>query len=140
MDAQKIAEQCANYLYANDRASRDLGMSMKEIAPGYAALTMVVREDMVNGHGNCHGGFLFTLSDSAFGLACNTYNEMTVAQGCSIDFLSPAQLGDQLTAIAREQSKGRTTGVYDVLVTREDGKKVALFRGKSFSLGKPLLP
>lgn len=139
-DPQKLAEQCAEFMFANDRASQGLGMKIDCVTPGNAQLSMSVCEDMLNGHGRCQGGFVFALADSAFAFACNSYNQVTVGQGCSIDYLKPVKLGERLTAIAQEQFRGRTTGVYDVVVTREDGKRVALFRGTSFSLEKTLLP
>jgi|SRR5437868_8615038 len=130
-EAQAVAEEAANAMYEQDRASRSLGMKLVEIRPGYACLKMKVREDMVNGHNLCHGGLIFTLADSAFAFACNSYNIVTVASGGSIDFLLPGSLGDELTAIAQEQSRSRRTGVYDVAVTNQSGARVALFRGRS---------
>lgn len=136
---QQLAERCAEAMYKQDRASRALGMQLEEIAPGFSKISMVVQEHMLNGHDNCHGGYIFTLGDSCFGLACNTYNQITVAQGCSIDYVRPAKLGDRLLATAREQSRGKTTGLYDVEIVREDGKPIAFFRGKSFATSQPLL-
>lgn len=131
--AQALAERCAAQMYGDDRASRALDMRIETIAPGHAVLAMRVRADMVNGHDICHGGFIFTLADSAFAFACNTYDRVSVAQGASIDFVRPAMLGEELRAEAREVSRGARTGVYDVEVRRADGKLVACFRGKSFS-------
>ena len=96
-------------------------------------------EDMVNGQGNCHGGVLATLADSAFAFACNTYDEVTVAAGFDIVFVAPARLGDQLTATALERARFGRSGLYDVSITRADGELVAEFRGRSRSLGRPLL-
>ena len=95
---------------------------------------MTVRQDMVNGHHICHGGLIFTLADSAFAYACNSYNKNTVASACHIDFLSPAKEGDILEAEAIEQSLSGRTGVYDVTVRTRNGKTVALFRGKSYRI------
>ena len=96
---------------------------------------MTVREDMVNGHELCHGGLIFTLADSAFAFACNTYDAVTVASAASVEFLLPARLGDELTAIAEERSRSKRTGVYDVAVRNQQGDCVALFRGRSHELG-----
>lgn len=94
---------------------------------------MTVRDSMLNGHGICHGGFIFSLADTAFAYACNSGNELTVAQHCSIDFLRPARAGEQLTATAREVSRRARSGIYDVAVCGQDGETVALFRGLSRS-------
>ena len=138
--AQETAARCAEQLYENDAASKSLGICVESIGPGTSRLTMLVRPDMLNGYESCHGGFIFSLADSAFAFACNAYDQITVAQGCNIEFLSPGRLGDLLIADAREKSRGRTTGLYEVEVSREDGKKIALFWGKSFSTGQKLLP
>jgi acyl-CoA thioesterase len=106
-------------------------MQVTAIAPGRATLTMPIREDMLNGHAICHGGFIATLADSAFAYACNSHNFNTVGAGCSIDYLSPGREGELLTAQAQEQALSGKTGVYDIVVTNEEGRKVALFRGKS---------
>jgi acyl-CoA thioesterase len=130
-DAQHVAETAARRMYEQDSASRALGMRIVEIRPGFARLVMQVREDMVNGHQICHGGLIFTLADSAFAFACNTYNLVTVAAGGSIDFLRPGRLGDTLTATAEERSRSRRTGIYDVTVLNQAGECVAMFRGRS---------
>ena len=131
-DPVTLAERVAEQMFASDRASQALGMRIASIGPGYATLTMTVRADMVNGHAICHGGFIFTLADSAFAFACNSYNFNTVAQGCSIEFLAPAHEGDVLTAVAQERSLSGRTGVYDIEVTSQQGQTIALFRGKSY--------
>ena len=134
-DPQAVAEASARSMYAQDRASQALGMRILEIRPGYARLAMTVREDMVNGHKICHGGLIFTLADSAFAFACNTYDLVTVASSGSIEFLLPARLGDELTAIAEERSRSKRTGVYDVAVRNQRGENVAMFRGRSHEIG-----
>lgn len=134
-DPQAVAEASASAMYAQDRASQALGMRILEIRPGYARLAMTVREDMVNGHKICHGGLIFTLADSAFAFACNTYDVVTVASSGSIEFLLPARLGDELTAIAEERSRAKRTGVYDVAVRNQRGECVAMFRGRSHEIG-----
>jgi acyl-CoA thioesterase len=126
-------------MFAQDRASQALGMRIIEVTPGYAQLAMSVREDMVNGHQICHGGLIFTLADSAFAFACNTYNAVTVAAGATIEFLAPGRLGDELTATAQEQSRSRRTGVYDVTVRNQRGDCIALFRGRSHEIGGRLI-
>ena len=133
-EAQALAERVAAGMYERDRASQAMGMQIGAIGPGYAELTMTVRADMLNGHAICHGGFIFTLADSAFAYACNSYNLMTVASGCAIDFVAPAREGDMLAAMARERSVSGRTGVYDIEVTNQRGETVAYFRGKSYRI------
>lgn len=132
--AQALAQRVADGMYARDRASQALGMRIVDVGPGRARLAMTVRADMLNGHAICHGGFIFTLADSAFAFACNSYNLTTVASGCAIDFLAPAHEGDMLTATAIEQSVTGRTGVYDIDVTNQRGERIALFRGKSYRI------
>lgn len=134
-DPQSVAAGSARAMYAQDHASQALGMRILEVRPGYARLSMTVREDMVNGHKLCHGGLIFTLADSAFAFACNTYNSVTVASAANVEFLLPARLGDELTATAEERSRSKRTGVYDVVVRNRQGESVALFRGRSHELG-----
>ncbi|HEV8259116.1 MAG TPA: hydroxyphenylacetyl-CoA thioesterase PaaI [Casimicrobiaceae bacterium] len=133
-EAQALAERVAAGMYARDCASQAMGMQISAIGPGYAELTMTVRADMLNGHAICHGGFIFTLADSAFAFACNSYNLTTVASGCAIDFVAPAREGDVLAAMARERSVSGRTGVYDIEVTNQRGETVAYFRGKSYRI------
>ena len=140
LTAQRLAEATRDAMYAGDRATRSLGMEVREIAPGSATLVMRVREDMLNGHDMCHGGLIATLADSAFAYACNSYNELTVASGFEADFVAPARLGDVLTACCTERSRTGRTGVYDAEVTNQRGERVALFRGRSYTLkGKPVV-
>jgi acyl-CoA thioesterase len=124
----------AQSMFERDRASRSLGMRILEVRPGYARMSMTVRDDMVNGHDICHGGLIFTLADSAFAFACNAGKPTTVASGASIEFLRSAHRGDELTAIAEERSRSKRTGVYDVSVQNQNGECVALFRGRSHQL------
>ena len=130
-DAQAVAELAAAGMFARDRASSGLGMRLTGVGPGHSQMTMAVRAEMLNGHATCHGGFIFTLADSAFAFACNSYNLTTVAAGCSIEYLAPAREGDVLTATAREQSLTGRSGVYDIDVKNQRGETIALFRGKS---------
>lgn len=136
--AQQTAEHVRDAMWRNDRASQALGMQVVAVGPGSATLTMAVREDMLNGHDICHGGLMTTLCDSAFAFACNAYNELTVASGFSIDIMAPARQGDVLTARCTEQSKSGRTGVYDVELSNQRGERLALFRGRSYTVrGKP---
>jgi acyl-CoA thioesterase len=130
-EAQSLAERVAAEMFARDRASQTMGMRIAKVGPGRAELTMKVRADMLNGHATCHGGFIFTLADSAFAFACNSANMTTVASGCSIDFIAPAREDDVLTAIGEERSLSGRTGVYDIEVRNQRGETIALFRGKS---------
>jgi acyl-CoA thioesterase len=134
VDSQRLAERVAARMFDDDRASRALGMRIESVAPGRAEMAMTVRDDMVNGHAICHGGFIFLLADSTFAFACNSYNRDTVAQGCTIDYLAPARIGDVLRARGIERSRTGRTGVYDIEVTNQDGVTVALFRGKSYRI------
>ncbi|MBV9113416.1 MAG: hydroxyphenylacetyl-CoA thioesterase PaaI, partial [Hyphomicrobiales bacterium] len=118
MSAERLARAAADAMWAQDKASRALGMAITEIGPGVATLTMSITEMMVNGHGLCHGGYIFTLADSAFAFACNSHNQRAVAQHCAITYLTPGRLGDILTARCREVSRAERSGVYDVTVTR----------------------
>ena len=133
-EPQALAEAVAQAMWSRDQATQALGMAITAIAPGHATVTMPVRQDMLNGHGICHGGFMFTLADSAFAYACNSYNRNTVASACAIDFLAPAREGDLLEAEATERSRSGRTGVYDITVRVVGGKTVALFRGKSYRI------
>ncbi|ASK35360.1 phenylacetic acid degradation protein PaaD [Alcanivorax sp. N3-2A] len=130
-EAQQLARRCADAMYERDLATRHLGMRIIEVGPGTAKLAMPVREEMIQGHDSCHGGYIFTLADSAFAFACNTYDLATVAAGCQIEYVAPGKLGDVLTATAEEQARKGRTGVYDVRVENQSGDLVALFRGKS---------
>ena len=138
--AQVVAERCAAVMWEGDEASRSLGMTLEAVRPGYARISMPIRADMVNGHDNCHGGLIFTLADSAFAFACNGSNRLTVASGASIDFIAPGRRGDVLTATCQEQSRSGRTGVYDVRVENQDGRLVALFRGRSYTIAGSLVP
>jgi acyl-CoA thioesterase len=133
-ESQELAERVADAMYSRDSASQRLGMKIASVGAGHAELTMTVRADMLNGHDICHGGFIFTLADSAFAYACNSYNLTTVASGCAIDYMAPAREGDMLTAYARERSVSGRTGVYDIDVKNQRGETIALFRGKSYRI------
>ena len=130
-DAQALAEACGRAMWARDHASQALGMRLDAIGPGRAVLEMQVRVDMLNGHGSCHGGFIFALADSCFAFACNSYGEVCVAAGCQIDYLAPARAGELLRAEGVECARSGRSGVYDVRVSNEAGQTVALMRGRS---------
>lgn len=140
MTPQELAQACANAMWADDNASRHLGMEMVNVTPGHATLAMTVGPQMVNGHKTCHGGYIFTLADSAFAFACNSYNQRCVAQHTSITFIRPAFEGDRLTAIGREVSRTSRSGIYDITVTNQDGKPIGEFRGHSRAIEGTLLP
>ena len=132
--AQQIAEAVRDAMWRDDRASKALGMQVLAIGPGTATMSMTVRDDMLNGHDICHGGLITTLADSAFAFACNAYNEVTVASGFDVNLVTAARLGDLLTAEAREVNKAGRTGVYDIEVRNQRGERVAVFRGRSYTL------
>ncbi|CDY77848.1 Phenylacetic acid degradation protein PaaD, thioesterase [Caballeronia glathei] len=127
-------------MYESDACTRALGIELIEVRPGYARLQMNVRPDFLNGHGICHGGLIFTLADSTFAFACNSYNINTVAAGCSIEFLRAVKGGDLLTAEGIEQTLNGRTGIYDIRVTNREGETVAMFRGKSAQIKGTVIP
>ena len=121
MSPQEIADAAREAMWADDLCSKGLGMEVVSVAPGEATIRMRIRDDMINGHGNCHGGMIFTLADSCFGFACNSRNQSSVAMSCVIDFIRPARFGDVLTAVGREVSLVGRNGIYDIVVTNQDG-------------------
>lgn len=140
MTADALAKACAEAMWAEDGASRGLGMAIEEVGVGQARLAMTIKETMVNGHGIAHGGYIFLLADSAFAFACNSRNKRTVAQHCTISFLRPAKLGDRLTAIALERTLAGRSGIYDITVRRQSGEIIAEFRGNSRAIDGELVP
>jgi len=139
-DPERVAAETARQMWEADAASRAMGMELVAVRPGYAKLSMTVRADMLNGFGIMHGGLTFTLADSAFAFACNSYNKLTVAQSCDVDFTNAAREGDILTAECTEAFHRGRSGIYDVTVTKQDSTVIALFRGKSRTLGEPVAP
>jgi acyl-CoA thioesterase len=131
MTAEEIARRSAEAMWARDDASKWLGARLDAVGPGTASLSMKVEKHHTNGHDICHGGFIFTLADSAFAFACNSYNQIAVAQHNTISFIAPGFRGDRLTAMAREISRTGRSGLYDVRVTNQDGRLIAEFRGAS---------
>jgi len=134
----ELARASADAMWSADTASRGLGMEIVDVAPGRATLTMTVGEAMLNGHEIAHGGFIFTLADSAFAFACNSYGERTVAQHCTISFIKPVAKGDRLVATAREVSRVGRSGIYDVSVSA-NGAVIAEFRGFSRTVGGSII-
>ncbi|HET9389809.1 MAG TPA: hydroxyphenylacetyl-CoA thioesterase PaaI [Steroidobacteraceae bacterium] len=138
--AQELAERAARAMFSRDRAAQMLGMRVARIEPGRAEVVMRVLPEMINGHHVCHGGLVFSLADTAFAYACNSYNESTVAAAGSIDFLAPARAGDELTAAAHELWRTRRNGLYEITVTNQRGERIALFRGRSHCIGGQVDP
>ena len=131
MTAEEMAHACAAAMWADDQASQRLGMELTDVGPGRATVTFTVSEAMVNGHGLCHGGYIFTLADSAFAFACNSHNRIAVAQHNTITYVAPGKLGDRLTAVAKEIALFGRSGICDVRVSDQNGKLIAEFRGAS---------
>ncbi|MBL8473454.1 MAG: hydroxyphenylacetyl-CoA thioesterase PaaI [Rhodocyclaceae bacterium] len=129
--ALEVAHRSAHAMWLADHAAHALGMELVETGSGSAVLAMRVQSSMVNGHGLCHGGLIFALADTAFAYACNSFNRRAVAAGASIDFLSPAYLGDRLYARATLHHQGERSGIYDVKVENQAGRLIALFRGRA---------
>jgi acyl-CoA thioesterase len=131
LSAEEIAKRSAQAMWARDDASKWLGMSLDAVGPGTATTSFTVEKHHTNGHDICHGGYIFTLADSAFAFACNSYNQLAVAQHNTISFLRPGRLGERLTAVAREVARAGRSGLYDVTVSDAAGKVIAEFRGAS---------
>jgi acyl-CoA thioesterase len=141
MDAFERARKVGETMFAVDIASKDtMGMELLSVEPGKARIRMPVKALHLNGHQICHGGFIFTLADSTFAFACNSYNKSAVAAGCSIEFLKPAHEGDVLTCEAQEQALSGRHGIYDMRVTNQRGEVVAVFRGKSAQIQGTVFP
>lgn len=134
LDPEPRAREVGRLMAADDRATRHLGIELIDIGPGRARMRMRVRREFTNGHGICHGGYIFLLADTTFAYACNSHNQRAVAAGCSIEFLAPAHEGDVLTADGVEQHLAGRHGVYDMTVRDQHGKLIALFRGKSATI------
>ncbi|WP_175425647.1 hydroxyphenylacetyl-CoA thioesterase PaaI [Trinickia violacea] len=140
LSPDELARATAKAMFDADACSRALGFELLEVHPGYARMRMTVRPDFLNGHNICHGGLMFTLADSTFAFACNSYNINTVASGCSIEFLRPVHGGDVLTAEAVEQVLSGRNGIYDIRLTNRAGETVAMFRGKSAHIKGHVIP
>lgn len=136
-DEDERARRSADTMWADDAASRMLGLSLVSVGPGSATVSMTVREDMINGWGLCHGGLVAALADTAFAVACNSHGTVTVAAGFDVTFLEASRVGDELVAVAVERAVRGRSGVYDVTVTRpSDETAIAEFRGRSRSTGR----
>ena len=141
MGEVELAARVGESMFAADRASRDfMQMELVRCEPGRAVMRMRVREPMLNGHEICHGGLIFTLADSTFAFACNSRNNVTVAAGCSIEFLKPGKAGDVLTCEGVEQMLQGRHGIYDMKVSNQRGEVVAMFRGKSATIQGTVIP
>ncbi len=140
MDEETLARTCADLMWADDRAAQALGIRLIEVGPGRARLAMTVGPTMVNGHHICHGGYIFTLADTAFAYGCNSRNDRAVAQHCSITFVAPAREGQVLEAVCVERQRAGRSGVYDITVTDDHGKTIAEFRGLSRTIKGTFLP
>jgi acyl-CoA thioesterase len=139
-DAAEIARLSTDAQWAGDRASRALGMEIVDVGPGRSRLAMRVSEQMLNGHGTCHGGYIFMLADSAFAYACNSHGAPAVAQHCTVTYVAPARLGMRLVADAAERQRGERSGIYDATVRDEaTGATIAEFRGHSRTLSGSLI-
>jgi acyl-CoA thioesterase len=141
MTPEILAARVGESMFAADRASREfLKMELVGCGPGRAVMRMTVRQEMLNGHEICHGGLIFTLADSTFAFACNSHNKVTVAAGCSIEFLKPGKLGDVLTCEGVERVLQGRHGIYDMKVTNQLGEVIAMFRGKSAHVQGTVIP
>lgn len=139
LSPEDVARACADAMWKEDDASKGLGMELVEIRPGQAVMAMTVQPHMVNGQRVCHGGYIFTLADSAFAFACNSRNDRAVAAQGNVTFIRPGKLGDRLVATAREISRSGRSGIYDVSVTSGDSV-IAEFRGHSRVIPGTWLP
>ncbi|HEX7920374.1 MAG TPA: hydroxyphenylacetyl-CoA thioesterase PaaI [Bradyrhizobium sp.] len=139
LSPEDVARACADAMWKEDDASKGLGMELVEIKPGQATMAMTVLPHMVNGQRICHGGYIFTLADSAFAFACNSRNDRAVAAQGNVTFIRPGKLGDRLVATAREISRSGRSGIYDVRVTAGDSV-IAEFRGHSRVIQGTWLP
>ena len=135
----ELARACVDAMYSRDVASKRIGITITEVREGYARLNLPITAEMLNGHGICHGGFIFTLADTAFACACNTRNDANLAQKCSIEYKRPGKASDRLTATAEHLSQDGRYGVYQVTVTDQDDNLIALFEGHSCRVKGSLL-
>jgi acyl-CoA thioesterase len=135
-----IHEEVVSHMMENDFFSQWMGIEVLEIKEGYSRIKMTVRKEMVNGFGIIHGGIPFSLADSAFAFACNNRNNLSVALDVTITFTKAVNIGDTLTAEAKEVHNGRSTGVYLITVSNQKNEQVALFKGTCFRTGKELIP
>lgn len=135
-----LAMRASRAMHADDHLAHHLGMHIEACSPGGARLSLRVEQHMVNGHDICHGGIIFSLADTALAHASNSYNQRAVAAGCSIEFMSPGKLGDTLTATATEQARAGRNGHYDVRVVNQNATLIALFKGRTRTVGGDIVP
>lgn len=135
----ELARNVVTKMMTDDKFSQWLGIKILGIQAGYAKLRMTIREEMMNGLGVIHGGIAFSLADTTFAFACNNRNNLSMALDNSITFTKPLKPGDEITAEAKELHNGRSTGLYLITVTNQNGEHVALFRGTCFRTGKTLI-
>ena len=141
LSTQQLADTVSKAMLAQDRVVQDLDIRLLSVGAGSATMTMTVQERMLNGFAICHGGYITILADTAFAYACNSYNDVAVASSLGIEFIAAVQGGDVLTAVASEISLAGRTGLYDIDISNQDGKRVAVMRGRSYRLkGKTMLP
>jgi acyl-CoA thioesterase len=129
-------QQVLDIMLARDHFTRWLGLQVEEVGPGSCRLHYTVKEEMLNGFSNIHGGVLFSAADSAFAFACNSHGRITVALDVSITFTRPAKAGELLTVEAKELYLGNKTSLYDIRTTNEKGELVALFKGTAYRTSK----
>ena len=139
MNSTETAKKVASTILERDKTCRSMGICLEYVNEGTATLSLKIKEQHINGHGICHGGIIFTLSDSAFAFACNSRNAASVAQHASVTFIKPAELGDKLFATAKEISLVKRNGIYDVTVTNQNAHVIAEFRGYSRTIKGPVL-
>ncbi len=133
-DEDRLAEVAARAMWAEDSASRGLGMQLTRVTAGTARLCMTIQPSMTNGHGICHGGYIFLLADSTFAFACNSRNQRCVAAGAEVHFLAAVSTGDLLTAEATEVQRAGRSGIYDIRVNNQRDELVAVFRGRAATI------
>ena len=138
MDNNQLAKQAVDHLLQNDLFSQWLGIKVVEIKEGYSKIKMIIRKEMINGFGIVHGGVTFSLADSAFAFACNNRNNLSVALDTSINFIKPVLVDNVLIAEAKELHNGKSTGLYQISITNQNGHLVAVFKGTCFRTGKKL--
>jgi acyl-CoA thioesterase len=139
-EKQRLLKAVKDGLFAVDHTAKSLGITIDSIGIGAASGSMIIRQDMLNSHGTCHGGMIFTLADTIFAYACNSENKATVALSCTIDYATPAFEGERLIARGERNFRNARTGTYDITVTKEDGTTVALFRGGSYQINAESVP
>jgi acyl-CoA thioesterase len=133
------AKAVVAHMMKHDLFSQWLGIEVEEIREGYSRISMMVRSEMINGLGIVHGGVAFSMADSAFAFACNNRNNLSVALDTSINFLKPVHVNDKLVAVAKEIHNGRSTGLYQIVITNQHSNEVAIFKGTCFRTGKNLI-